>query len=212
MSSDPVSLTDQAHRRLRADIICGRIRPNQRLVAADLARQLQVSRTPVREALKLLAADGLVVGAKRGYLVREHTGADIREIYEVRAGLEGMAARLVAQRATDEQIEAIVTVGAHDEQLAEAERSVLVDRNSRFHDAVVDAAGNTRLRDLNGRNSEHFFSFRTASLYTDAEAMAAVRTHGQIVRALLDREPAAAADAAREHVLQALDVLLSKLR
>lgn len=212
MSSESVSLTDRAHRQLRADIICGRIRPNQRLVAADLAEQLQVSRTPVREALKLLAADGLVVCAKRGYLVREHTGAEIREIYEVRAGLEGMAARLVAQRATDEQVEAIVAVGAHDERLAEVARSELVERNGCFHDAIVDAAGNTRLRDLNDRNSEHFFNFRTAALYTDAEALAAVRTHGEIVRALLDREPDAAANAAHEHVLQALDVLLSKLQ
>lgn len=211
MATDTVSLTDRAHRQLRADIIHGRIRPNQRLVAADLAEQMQISRTPVREALKLLAADGLVVGAKRGYMVREHTGEEIREIYEIRAALEGMAARLVAQRATDERIEAIVAVGAHDERLAEADRSELVEYNTRFHQSIVDAAGNSRLGELNGRNSEHFFSFRIAALYTDAEALASVRGHAQLVRALLDRDDRAAADAAREHVLEALDVLLSKL-
>lgn len=212
VSTDSLSLTDQAHGRLRADIIEGRIRPNQRLVAAELAERMQVSRTPVREALKLLAADGLVVGAKRGYVVREHTGAEIREIYEVRAALEAMAARLVAQRAGDERIEAIVAIGACDEGLAQADRSVLVELNSRFHDAIVAGSGNGRLGALNGRNSEHFFSYRIAALYTDAEALASVRGHGRIVRALLDRDQDAAADAAREHVLEALDVVLSKLR
>lgn len=212
MSADSGSLTDRAHRQLRDDIICGRIRPNQRLVAADLAAQMQISRTPVREALKLLAADGLVTGAKRGYTVREHTDVEIREIYEVRAGLESMAARLLVQRASDEQLEAIAALGAHEERLAEVDRSELVDRNTAFHDAIVQAAGNTRLCELNGRNSEHFFSYRIAALYTDAEALASVRTHEQIVRALLARDPDAAADAAREHVLQALDVVLTKLQ
>lgn len=212
VSTDPLSLTDQVHGRLRADIIEGRIRPNQRLVAAELAERMQVSRTPVREALKLLAADGLVVGVKRGYVVREHTGAEIREIYEVRAALEAMAARLVAQRASDERIEAIVAIGACDEGLAEADRSVLVELNSRFHDAIVAASGNGRLGELNGRNSEHFFSYRIAALYTDAEALASVRGHGRIVQAFLGRDQDAAAGAAREHVLEALDVVLSKLR
>lgn len=205
-----VSLTDRAHRQLRADIINGRIRPNQQLVAADLAEQMQISRTPVREALKLLAADGLVVGARRGYTVREHTGGEIREIYEVRAALESMAARLVAQRGSDEQLAEIVALGAHDERLAAADRAELVDLNARFHQTLVAAAGNARLGELNGRNSEHFFNARIAALYTDAEALASVRGHADIVRALLDRAPDAAADAARDHVLEALDVLLSK--
>jgi DNA-binding GntR family transcriptional regulator len=97
------SLTAQAYQRLRSEIIRGCIRPNVHLVAADLAERLETSRTPIREALQLLASEGLVVAAKRGYVVREHTRDEIREIYEVRATLEEMAARLVAQRVTDEK-------------------------------------------------------------------------------------------------------------
>ena len=95
------SLTSDAYHRLRTEIIQGKIRPNERLIAADLAERLAISRTPVREALQLLASEGLVVGVKRGYVVRDHTAAEIRQIYEVRAALEGMAARLVAERAND---------------------------------------------------------------------------------------------------------------
>ncbi|MBO0788262.1 MAG: GntR family transcriptional regulator, partial [Actinobacteria bacterium] len=101
------SLTSETCDRLRAEIIRGSIRPNERLVAADLAERLSISRTPVREALQLLEAEGLVVALKRGYMVREHTGTEIREIYEVRAALEGMSARLAAVRASGDAIAAI---------------------------------------------------------------------------------------------------------
>ena len=75
------SLTSETYDRLRTEIIRGSIRPNERLVAADLAERLSISRTPVREALQLLEAEGLVVGLKRGYMVREHNSSEIREIY-----------------------------------------------------------------------------------------------------------------------------------
>jgi DNA-binding GntR family transcriptional regulator len=92
------SLTFEALTLLRDEIIQGKIRPNERLIAVDLAERLKTSRTPIREALQLLEAEGLVVAAKRGYVVREHTRDEIVEIYEVRASLEGMAARLAAQK------------------------------------------------------------------------------------------------------------------
>lgn len=212
MTVSPASLTEEAHRQLRDDIIQGRIRPNQRLIAADLAERLEISRTPIREALQLLAAEGLVVGVKRGYMVREHTADEIREIYEIRAALEGMAARLVAERGTDEDILAIEKIGAHDDALANSPRTDLVRLNKLFHRAIVDAASNARLGRVNQRNSEHFFNYKIAELYTDAEALVAVRGHARILQAIKDRDAGAAGSAARDHVIDALGVTLSKLR
>ena len=206
------SLTYETYDRLRTDIIKGLIRPNERLIAADLAERLNISRTPVREALQLLAAEGLVVAVKRGYMVREHTSEEIREIYEVRSALEGMAARLVAARASDEAIRAIEEIGAHDDELAKVERSRLVDLNDQFHAAIVEASGNERLGRIKRRNSEHFFNYKIAELYTDQEALASVRGHAAIVRALKARDGDAADKAAREHSDEALEVTLTKIR
>lgn len=204
------SLTSETYDRLRTEIIRGSIRPNERLVAADLAERLRISRTPVREALQLLEAEGLVVALKRGYMVREHTGNEIREIYEVRAALEGMSARLAAMRASDEAIAAITGIGAHDNKAALAEPWRLVDLNSQFHAAVVAACSNERLGNLNRRNSEHFFNYRIAALYSETEARAAVRGHARILAALKARDADAAERAAREHVEEALAVTLRK--
>jgi len=205
-------LTLEARDALRRQIIEGQLRPRERLVAADLADRLQVSRTPVREALYLLAAEGLVVAAKRGFAVREFAPEEIREIYEVRAALEGMAARLAAERGTDEGIAAVFEVGAATVTLAKSARQLLVDKNTAFHRAIVAAAGNERLGRLNGLNSEHFFNYRIAELYTDDEAVASVEGHRAIEVALQKRDGAAAERAARDHILEALGVTLRKLR
>lgn len=212
-STNPAtSLTSDAYHRLRSEIIQGKIRPNERLIAADLAERLAISRTPVREALQLLASEGLVVGVKRGYVVRDHTADEIRQIYEVRAALEGMAARLAAERANDLVIAEIEALGAHHKSLVLEDRQVLVDANSRFHAAIMQAAGNPRLEQINQRNGEHFFNHEIAQLYTDGEARTSVRGHERILRALRERKPNAAEVAARQHVREALEVALRKLR
>lgn len=211
-SSKSASRTDEAYSRLRSEIIRGEIRPNERLVAADLAERLAISRTPVREALQLLASEGLVVGVKRGYAVREHDPESVREIYEVRAALEGMAAWLTAARASDEEIQRITDLGAHHLDLARAPRQELVDANSEFHSALLTAAANPRLERINRRNSEHFFNYRIAQLYSNDEAHDSVVGHAKIVEALQQRDADAADAAARAHVFEALEATLRKLR
>jgi DNA-binding GntR family transcriptional regulator len=206
------SLTAETHRRLRTDIIEGRIRPNTHLVASDLAERLEISRTPVREALQLLASEGLVEATKRGFVVREHTSDEIRQIYEVRAALEEMAARIVAERATAAQIRAIEKIGAHRRSAVDDARSVIVDLNDAFHDAIMEAAGNPRMAMLNQRNSEHFFNYKIAKLYTQDEALDAVDEHAEIMKAIKRHDPDAAGAAARQHVLVALEIMLGKLR
>ncbi len=212
MTEPTVSLTSEAHRRIRAGIIEGRIRPNMHLVAASLAQELNISRTPVREALQILAAEGLVTATGRGYIVREHSSKEIRHIYEVRAGLEEIAARLTAERASDDEIAAIAAIGAHTSEAAVSPREVIVDLNDAFHEAIMVATGNPRLLEINRRNSEHFFNYKIAKLYSQEEAEAAIAGHARIMEAISNRDPDAAGAAAREHVLEALEVTLLKLR
>lgn len=212
--SDGPTLAQDAYEQLRRAIVRGDIRPNERLVETELAERLKVSRTPIREILQLLVAEGLIVSRRRGWVVREHTPDEIREIYEVRAGLEGMAARLACERADDAQIEAIVAVHRDDDTdlVARSARDHLVEVNDAFHAAIGAAAGNARLATLIGQSRQHFFNHRIAELYSDAEARASVGGHGRLVAALRARDADAAERVMREHVLEALRVTLSKLR
>jgi DNA-binding GntR family transcriptional regulator len=207
------SLTFEALTRLRDEIIQGKMRPNERLIAADLAERLNTSRTPIREALQLLEAEQLVVAAKRGYVVREHTKEEIVEIYEVRAALEGMAARLAAQKTGTSAYKEIEAIGAHrDSLIASNDRKLIVDLNDEFHAAIFRACGNSRLDRINRSNSQHFFNYRISELYTKEETKISIKGHALILKAIKNHDADQADSAAQEHVLEALKVTLLKLR
>ena len=207
------SLTFEALTRLRDEIIQGKMRPNERLIAADLAERLNTSRTPIREALQLLEAEQLVVAAKRGYVVREHTKEEIVEIYEVRAALEGMAARLAAQKSGTSAYKEIEAIGAHrDSLIASNDRKLIVDLNDEFHAAIFTASGNSRLDRINRSNSQHFFNYRISELYTKEETKISIKGHALILKAIKNHNADEADSAAQEHVLEALKVTLLKLR
>lgn len=211
---DPgVSLATGAYNRLREAILRGDLRPNARLVETELAGWLEVSRTPLREALAHLASDGLVESRRRGWAVREHTAREVREIHEVRAALEGMAALLACTRASDEQIEAIIDF--HHEQnrnrLEMPASDYLVEYNDAFHRTVVAASRNERLHHFIRRNREFFFTYRIARLYSDQEARASLKGHDEVVEALEVRDGERAERAMRQHILEARDVIISKL-
>ena len=207
------SLTFEALTRLRDEIIQGKMRPNERLIAADLAERLNTSRTPIREALQLLEAEQLVVAAKRGYVVREHTKEEIVEIYEVRAALEGMAARLAAQKTGTSAYKEIEAIGAHrDSLITSNDRKLIVDLNDEFHAAIFAACGNSRLDRINRSNSQHFFNYRISELYTKEETKISIKGHALILKAIKNHDADQADSAAQEHVLEALKVTLLKLR
>ena len=205
--------SDEVYERLREEIVKGLIRPNERLVEVDLAERLGVSRTPVRESLKRLEAEGLIHGGRHHLVVREHAPDEIREIYEARAALEGYAARLAADRASASDLAKIALWHEADhKKLLRSPREHIVNVNDRFHDAIIAAAHNRRLLDLIRRNREFYFNYRIANLYTDAESEASLEGHTAILRALERRDPVGAEAATRAHVMEALRVTLEKLR
>jgi DNA-binding GntR family transcriptional regulator len=206
------SLTDGVYERLRSEIVHGRLRPNERLIEVELADRLQVSRTPVRESLQRLAADGLVVSRRRGWVVYDHTADEIREIYETRAALEGFAARLAAERASSQQLEAIAAIIRDSAGILRSPREHLVDVNEQFHDAIVDAAGNRRIAVMIRRNRLYYFNVRIAALYSDQEAAESRAQHEQLAAALSRRDGQAAEEITRIHIDHALRIILAKVK
>lgn len=205
------SRADDVYARLRSAITAGRVRPNQRLIETELAEQLAVSRTPIREALQRLAAESLLVPARRGWQVRAFSLDEVREIYEVLAPLEGYATRLATLRASDQEVKELVELNASLEEAARDPRQ-LVEMNNRFHDAVAAMAKNERLAHELYRNRQFYFNNIIAPLYSDDETSEALHHHREIVDALVERDHEAAERVAREHVMSGLDKALDKLQ
>jgi DNA-binding GntR family transcriptional regulator len=207
MTAVAVTRSEEVYDRLRADIVHGLLRPNQRLVEVELAEALGVSRTPVRETLQRLRLEGLVQRHRGGWVVHEHTREEIRAIYEVRAALEGYAAFLAAARATPAQLRELDALCPAGDPGPDAQ----VELNERFHDGVIAAADNPRLTQLSRTSRQYYFNHRIARGYTAEETRRSIDGHRRILAALARGDGPAAEACAREHVDDALSIVLTKI-
>jgi DNA-binding GntR family transcriptional regulator len=201
----------EVYQRLRSAILLGELRPNEPLIETDLAEHLGVSRTPIRESVQRLAADGLIVARRRGWAVREQSATEIRHIYEVRAALEGYAARLAAERATDDEIRQLEALGSQglDNVTDPAHNVVLA--NDAFHEMLVDTAHNPLLTELVRRSCQYYFNYRIAATYSHGQLQAAVADHQQLVAAVRERDGDLSEALARAHVAEGLSHVLRNL-
>lgn len=208
-----------AYDQIRTAIVEGRYSPGTRLVEQRIAEEFDLSRTPVREALRTLEAEGLVrIEPHRGATVRSLSVAEVVDLYDLRARLEGYAAELAAQRRDDDDLAAIdrgieAFAAATDVRRADPlDRARALDSaNKVIHGAVVAAARHRQLGQLLTRTvdvSLVFLAFRTFS----AEQTRQSHEFHQLIRsAIAAREPARAAALMAEHILQGRDVLLAEL-
>lgn len=129
--------------RLRDMAIFFEFKPGERLNEAELAQRLGVSRTPVREALMTLAFEGFLEEAGRGYVRRKFDVQEMKELYELRVGIENECCRYAVKRATDEQIEELAAYLEHSRSVpADTPVTELVQLDEGFHQRVAQMAGN----------------------------------------------------------------------
>jgi DNA-binding GntR family transcriptional regulator len=202
--------TDEGYEPLRAEIIRGDLRPREALSEVEIAERLRVSRTPVRESLQRLDSEGLITSHRRRWIVYEHTTAEIREIYEVRAALEGYSARLACQRATEVELAELVELRAEVAN-SDLESDKRVDLNEHLHDSVLRFAHNGALLKQARTSRLFFFNRSVAQLYTQADLRVSATQHEALLDAILRRDASAAEAAAREHVEYALELILRKM-
>lgn len=185
-------LGDRAYRRLRRLIVQRRFEPGQPLSERMLADFLSVSRVPIREAIKALEREGLLmVLPRRGVFVRHLTTEEVRELYEVRQALEGMATYLCAERGCGSKVR------EHRRRLErQLARGKTVDHaeiqrsSSRFHRALFDLCGNSRLRALYRIVEPQIdLNLRFTALYATRRIEQALREHIEIAKAIEAEEP-----------------------
>ena len=199
---------------LREAIIDGRLRPGERLMEIQLAEELGVSRTPIREAIRKLELEGFVVMVPRkGAYVADISTKDIIDVFEIRAALEGLAAQLAAERATDEELEEMERMLVEIGEAIEA-RDVdrLVETDTRFHEVLFRASRNERLCQLISLLREQIQRFRIRTLSHPARMRVALEEHRSLVEALAQRDPELARRVAQEHIESAENSLMNLIR
>jgi DNA-binding GntR family transcriptional regulator len=187
--------------RLRDDILARRMAPGARLVEADLTQRFSVSRGPIREALRRLAAEGLIEHVpNRGALVRRLSVDDIRDLFQIRMELESLAARLAAtapepeKRARFEQ--AIAPI--FDERPRET--CAYLIENADFHAAVMELAGNRQLKELALKLQLPLIMAQVGDILTPQVLEDSVREHRVLATAIIARDELAADAAMRAHL------------
>ena len=197
------SRADFVYDSLRDAISDGRIGVGERVREEEIARNLGVSRTPVREALQRLHQRGLLVfGAGRGLLVAELSQHQVLQLYAMREILEGSAARFAAQHADATDIAILYRL---QKELADAKPDplLLVTLNRRFHQAIYEAAHNQYLLQTLNMLHDLLALLNNATFRVPSRRAESDEEHRRIVAAIETRDPDAAEEEAREHIRQA---------
>lgn len=208
------ALHEQVARRLRQMLVESRIPPGAKLNERELCEQLHVSRTPLREAIKMLAAEGLVeLLPNRGAIAVELTEADVLNTFEVMAGLEAQSGELAAQRITPAELAEIQAM--HFEMLAAYTRrdlSTYYGLNARIHRAINAAARNPVLSAIYDQVNARLQALRFRSNQDGEKWKRAVDEHSRMVEALAGRDAAAMRKVLLAHLAHKRDVVLEQMR
>ncbi|MDA7598914.1 GntR family transcriptional regulator [Alphaproteobacteria bacterium] len=205
MSAIPLRASSVEHIvvSLQDDISTGALAPGQRLDEARLAERFNVSRTPVREALSRLSAQGVLVSAgKRGLQVADYTSEELSKIFEAMLEIEIACARLASQRMT-----LLVQMQIRDAQhkcMAAAEagdRHGYQRANEVFHKAIYDATGNMFIADIAWEFRQRTGPFRAKKLVSDGDLIAAAQSHEAMLISLFSEDSEQASEGMRAHTI-----------
>ena len=206
---DGMPSSERVYRRMKEMIISGELPPHTRLVELQFAAEFNVSRTPVREALKRLMADKLVhADPVRGLVVHEPEPHEIQDVYLVREVLEGLATRLAAQRIRPEELQRLRAIldSMHD-GLKSGQTEIVVNANMAFHDVIYRAAGNATLQRLVRDLSDFVRRFSTEAFSSGPRVTTVFDEHEAILKALEDHDPEAAEQASTRHLRAASEYM-----
>lgn len=200
---------DYVVEQLRDGMFQGRFAPGQRLIEADLTRELRVSRGPLREAFRRLSAEGLIeIVPHRGALVRRLTQREMTELFQIRSSLEALAARLAAAGVADPDVRArfeadIAPIWEAGPRMASID---YIDENHRFHDAIVVASGNEQLLKLTRQLRLPVLMYQLVGSLRAENIAASLVEHRAIAHAVLSGNGAVAEERVKAHLQRALGI------
>lgn len=212
LDKPPMPSSERVYQALKHRILAGMLEPGSRLVELELAQDFQVSRTPVRETLKRLMAEGLVrVDPIRGIVVSDVDARELEEIFVIREVLEGLAARLAAERVSSADLTKLkLLMDMMRDSVASGQWDAMVQASTKFHDVLHQAAGNERLRELSRSLLDFVRRFSTQALGSTERATEVLSEHESIIKALEEHDPDMSERVARGHVATARSFLINQ--
>ncbi len=210
-----IGSVESAYRAIRAGILSGAYASGQHLTGETLAAAIGVSRTPVREALRRLDAEGLVrVVPNQGAYVTGFTASDIAQMFALRGVLESYACELATPRLTEAQIDRIADLAERTHSLAlhqpDQNAPGIAEANSELHLTIVAAAANARLAAMIASVTELPLVMRTLRVYSQEDLIRSAGHHRELAVAFRARDPVWASAVMRSHLLAARRAILGE--
>ena len=206
---DKYSLRGQVFQEIREDILKGKFKENEELREATLGKELGVSRTPVREALRQLELEGLVhIIPNKGAYVTGITEKDVHDIYMTRSMLEGLCARWAAEHISEEQIQELEEVLLLTEyHLDRGNAEQLAELDGKFHEVLYDASQSRILRHILSDFHKYVQVARKRSVKKEDRAKKSLEEHREILNALRTGDAGRAEELAHIHILNVMENL-----
>ncbi len=202
MSEDNYSLSSKVYHSIRNDILSGKYMPGDELKEKNIGDELGVSRTPVREALRQLDLEGLIsIVPNKGAFVEGVSLNDIRDIYEIRALLEGLCAKWAVDNITDElmaEMEENIYLSEFHESKGNKKQILLLD--NRFHEILYEASGSKELKKVLKDYHDYVGRVRQVTLAESNRAKNSVKEHKQICEAIKAKDAMMAQKYASDHI------------
>ena len=206
-------LRDVVFNTLRQAILRGELKPGERLMEIALSQRLGVSRTPVREAIRMLEQEGLVIMIPRkGAQVAEISEKDLKDVLEVRLGLEELAVRIACQRITEEELEELEqAVKEFEEAMKEDNLGVLAAVDVKVHEVIYGSTHNKRLVQIISNIREQMYRYRVEYLKDVESRKTLVEEHYAVYRALKARNQQQAVKDICIHIVNQQNAILRSL-
>lgn len=207
-------LRDVVFKTLRRAILTGELKPGERLMEIHLADKLGVSRTPIREAIRKLELEGLVVMVpRRGAQVAHITSKGMSEVLEVRLALEELAVGLACDRITDEEIDRLlVACTAFEKAVETGDISKITNADVAFHDIIEEASHNARLSQIISNLAEQMYRYRVEYIKDNTGWTTLISEHRMITDAIVKRDPSLATQAMHVHIKNQENTILRLLK
>lgn len=206
-------LRDLVFKKLRKEILTGTIPPGEHLLELEIAARLGVSRTPVREAMRMLELEGLVVMLpRRGARVSHITEKDMLDVLEIREDLDALCARLACERITaEEKDELKKACHAFEKAVSTADSRKIAEADVAFHDVILRAAKNDRLTDIEENLSQYMYRYRYEYINDGGSHQNLVDEHRNIYDNIIEGRDKEAAEAIRLHIDNQRAAILSRM-
>ena len=204
-------LSKKVYRVLKKEIIKDSFKPGDKILEGKIAEQMGISRTPVREAIRELAAAGFVkMNPNQAIIVNDISIKVLREVLQIRGVLEGLAARLAVPLITEEKIKVLETCNENMKKLIGQSNIIAFGKESnKFHSVILEVCGNNRLVQIRENLADQIYKYRNISLHIPGRLESALIEHREIAEALKQGDADKADELSKTHIANVLRNILT---